>query len=70
VAMGVFGRIGESLGAPKQQIAGGFADLCVRRSEREGAPGTVEHTLEGLEEILISADVAWPPTDRVVARRA
>jgi fused signal recognition particle receptor len=65
--MGVLGRIRESLARTKQQIAGRFEDL-VRRSERDDAPATVEaDTLEGLEEILISADVGVAATGRVVA---
>jgi fused signal recognition particle receptor len=65
--MGFLGRIRESLSRTKQQIAGRFDEL-VRRSERADAPGAVEpDTLEGLEEILISADVGVAATDRIVS---
>jgi fused signal recognition particle receptor len=67
MAMGFLGRIRESLARTKQQIAGRFDEL-VRRSEREDAPATIEvDTLEGLEEILISADVGVAATDRIVS---
>ena len=67
MAMGFFGRIRDSLARTKQEIAGRFDEL-VRRSEREGAPAAVEvDTLEGLEEILISADVGVAATDRIVS---
>ena len=66
-AMGVLGRIRESLARTKEQISGRFDEL-VRRSEREGTPATLEiDTLEGLEEILISADVGVAATDRIVS---
>jgi fused signal recognition particle receptor len=65
--MGFLGRIREGLARTKQQIAGRFDEL-VRRSERADAPGAVEpDTLEGLEEILISADVGVAATDRIVS---
>ena len=66
-AMGFLGRIRESLARTKQQIAGRFDEL-VRRSERDDAPAAVEpDTLEGLEEVLISADVGVAATDRIVS---
>jgi fused signal recognition particle receptor len=65
--MGFLGRIRESLARTKQQIAGRFDEL-VRRSERDDAPAAVEpDTLEGLEEVLISADVGVAAADRIVS---
>lgn len=66
--MGVFGRIRESLSRTKQQIVDRF-DEIVRRADAPGQrsrPIDVE-TLEALEELLISADIGVPATDRILA---
>ena len=66
--MGVFGRIRESLSRTKQQIVERF-DEVVRRADEPGRrarPVDVE-TIEALEELLLSADVGVPATDRIIA---
>ena len=66
--MGVLGRIRESLSRTKQQIVERF-DAVVRRADEPGRrtrPVDVE-TVEALEEILLSADVSVPATNRIVA---
>jgi fused signal recognition particle receptor len=66
--MGFFDRLRDSLTRTKQQLVDRFDDV-VRHAdapERRSRPVDVE-TLEALEEILISADVGVPATDRIVA---
>jgi fused signal recognition particle receptor len=65
--MGVFGRIRESLSRTKEQIVERF-DEIVRRAdepERRSRPVDVD-TIDALEELLISADLGMPATDRIV----
>jgi fused signal recognition particle receptor len=66
--MGVFGRIRQSLSRTKQQIVDRFEDLVrtADAGERRSRPLDVE-TIEALEELLISADVGVPATERIVA---
>ena len=66
--MGVFGRIRDSLSRTKQQIVERFEEIVrsADAGERRSRPLDVE-TLEALEELLISADVGVPATDRIVA---
>jgi fused signal recognition particle receptor len=66
--MGVFGRIRESLSRTKQQIVERF-DEIVRRADdpaRRSRPLDVE-TIDALEELLLSADLGVPATDRIIA---
>jgi fused signal recognition particle receptor len=66
--MDIFGRIRESLSRTKRQIADRF-DEIVRAAdapERRGRALDV-HTLEALEELLVSADVGMAATDRIIA---
>ncbi len=66
--MSVFGRIRESLSRTKQQIVDRF-DEIVRRAdepERRSRPIDVD-TTEALEELLISADIGVPATERIIA---
>jgi fused signal recognition particle receptor len=66
--MSVFGRIRDSLSRTKQQIVDRF-DEIVRRAdepERRSRPIDVD-TTEALEELLISADIGVPATDRIIA---
>src|SRR5256885_12302617 len=65
--MALFGRLRESLSRTKQQIVGRFEELVRRSSEpeRRARPLDVE-TVEGLEELLISADIGVAATDRIV----
>jgi fused signal recognition particle receptor len=66
--MGIFGRIRESLSRTKQQIVERFDEIVGRADEpeRRSRPVDVE-TLEALEELLISADLGLPATERIVA---
>ena len=65
--MGVFGRIRDSLSRTKQQIVERFEEIVrsADAGERRSRPLDVE-TIEALEELLISADVGVPATDRIV----
>ena len=65
--MGIFGRIRDSLTRTKEQIVDRF-DEIVRRAdapERRSRAIDVE-TTEALEELLISADVGVPATERII----
>jgi fused signal recognition particle receptor len=64
----VFGRIRESLSRTKQQIVERF-DSIVREADepaRRSRPIDVD-TVDALEELLISADLGIPATDRIIA---
>jgi fused signal recognition particle receptor len=66
--MGVLGRIRQGLARTTQQIVDRFEDI-VRRAdepERRTRPVDVE-TVDALEELLISADVGLPATERIVS---
>jgi fused signal recognition particle receptor len=65
--MGIFGRIREGLSRTKQQIVERFDEIVGRADapERRSRPVDVE-TLEALEELLISADIGLPATERIV----
>lgn len=65
--MGIFGRIRESLSRTKQQIVGRFEEIVGRADapERRARPLDVD-TLEALEELLISADIGVPATERII----
>ncbi|HEX4347635.1 MAG TPA: signal recognition particle-docking protein FtsY [Vicinamibacterales bacterium] len=65
--MGIFGRIRDSLTRTKEQIVERF-DEIVRLAdapERRSRAVDVE-TMEALEELLISADVGMPATERII----
>ncbi|HKT81436.1 MAG TPA: signal recognition particle-docking protein FtsY [Vicinamibacterales bacterium] len=65
--MGLFGRLRDSLTRTKQQIIERF-DEIVRTADspdRRSRPIDVE-TLDALEEVLISADLGLPATERIV----
>ena len=66
--MSVFGRLRDSLTRTKQQIVERFDEIVGRADEpaRRTRPVDVE-TLDALEELLISADIGVPATDRIVA---
>src|SRR5262245_29713374 len=66
--MSVLGRIRESLSRTKQQIVERFDEIVGRADEpaRRSRPVDVE-TLEALEELLISADIGVPATERIIA---
>jgi fused signal recognition particle receptor len=66
--MGLLGRIRDGLTRTTQQLVNRFEDI-VRRAdapERRARALDVE-TLEALEELLISADVGLPATERIVS---
>lgn len=67
-SMSVVGRIRESLSRTKQQIVDRFDEIVRRADEpdRRARPVDVE-TIDALEELLISADIGVPATDRILA---
>jgi fused signal recognition particle receptor len=66
--MSFLGRIRESLTRTKQQIVDRFDEIVriADAPEKRSRPVDVE-TTEALEELLISADIGVPATDRIVA---
>jgi len=66
--MGLFDRLREGLSRTKQQIFGRFDEIVQKADapERRSRPVDVE-TLDALEELLISADLGVPATERIVA---
>jgi fused signal recognition particle receptor len=65
--MGVFGRIRESLSRTKQQIVERFDEIVRRADEPERRTRAVDvDTIDALEELLISADIGMPATDRII----
>jgi fused signal recognition particle receptor len=66
--MGFFGRLKDGLTRTKQQLVERFDEIVQRADapERRGQQLDVE-TIEALEELLISADVGVPASDRIVA---
>ncbi|HEX2309246.1 MAG TPA: signal recognition particle-docking protein FtsY [Vicinamibacterales bacterium] len=65
--MGVLGRIREGLARTTQQIVGRFEDIVARADAPDVRSTPVGgDTIEALEELLISADVGLPATERIV----
>ncbi len=66
--MSVLGRIRESLFRTKQHIVERFEEIVrsADAGERRSRPLDVD-TIEALEELLLSADIGVPATDRIVA---
>src|SRR4051812_43508697 len=66
--MGFFGRIKEGLARTKQQIVERFDEIvgAADAPEKRSRPIDVE-TIEALEELLISADIGVPATNRIIA---
>ena len=66
--MGFFDRLREGLTRTKQQIVGRFEEIVQQADagEKRTRPIDVD-TIEALEELLISADVGLPATERIVA---
>jgi fused signal recognition particle receptor len=66
--MGLFDRLREGLARTKQQILGRFDEIVRTADEpaRRSRPVDVE-TLDALEELLLSADLGVPATDRIVS---
>jgi fused signal recognition particle receptor len=65
--MGIFGRLRESLSRTTQQIVDRFDDIVrlADAPERRSRAVDVE-TLEALEELLLSADLGVPATERII----
>ena len=65
--MGFLGRIREGLARTTQQIVGRFEEIASRADapDSRSRPLDVE-TLDALEELLISADVGLPATERII----
>jgi fused signal recognition particle receptor len=65
--MGVFGRIRDSLSRTKQQIVDRFEEIVRRADEPTRRVRAIDvETLDALEELLISADIGMPATDRII----
>jgi fused signal recognition particle receptor len=65
--MGLFGRIKESLSRTKQQIIERFDDIVREADAPERRSRAVDvDTVEALEELLISADIGLPATERII----
>ena len=66
--MGFLGRIREGLARTTQQIVGRFEEIATRADAPDSRSGPVDvETVDALEELLISADVGLPATERIVA---
>jgi fused signal recognition particle receptor len=66
--MGVFGRLRESLSRTKQQIVERFEEIVRTADEPQRRARPVDvGTIEALEELLISADIGIPATERIIA---
>ncbi len=66
--MGLLGRIREGLTRTTQQFVDRFEDIVRRADAPERRSRAVDvETLEAIEELLISADVGLPATDRIVS---
>jgi fused signal recognition particle receptor len=67
--MSVLDRLRDSLRRTKQQLVERFEDVVRRADAPERREGAVDHdTLDGLEEILLSADVGVAATDHILSR--
>ena len=63
-----FGRLRDSLTRTKQQLVERFEEIVSRADAPERRSRAVDvETLEALEELLISADVGLPATERIVS---
>ena len=66
--MGFLDRLREGLTRTKQQIVGRFEEIVQQADEGEHRTRPIDvDTIEALEELLISADVGLPATERIVA---
>jgi len=65
--MGLFGRLKESLSRTKQQIVDRFDEIVRRADDQEHRTRPIDvESIEALEELLISADIGAPATERIV----
>lgn len=66
--MSVFGRIRDSLSRTSRQIVARFDSIVQRADAPERRMRAIDvETLEALEDLLISADVGLPATERIVS---
>jgi fused signal recognition particle receptor len=66
--MGFFDKLRQGLTRTTQQIIGRFDDIVEKADTEEQRTRTIDvETIEALEELLISADVGIPATERIVA---
>ena len=66
--MGFFDRLREGLTRTKQQIVSRFEEIVQQADSPEQRTRPIDvDTIEALEELLISADVGLPATERIVA---
>ena len=65
--MGFFDKLKDGLARTKQQILGRFDEIVEKAdtTEQRTRPVNVE-TIEALEELLVSADVGLPATEKIV----
>ena len=65
--MGFFDRLRDGLSRTKQQIVGRFEEIVQQADTAEQRTRPIDvDTVEALEELLISADVGIPATERIV----
>jgi fused signal recognition particle receptor len=65
--MGFFDKLRQGLTRTTQQIVGRFDDIVEKADAQEKRTRTIDvETVEALEEVLISADVGIPATERIV----
>jgi fused signal recognition particle receptor len=66
--LGLFDKLREGLARTTQQIVGRFEEIVQQADSAEQKTRQVDvETIEALEELLISADVGLPATERIVA---
>ena len=66
--MGFLGRIREGLARTTEQIVGRFEQIASRADAPDSRSSPVDvETIDALEELLISADVGLPATERILA---
>jgi len=65
--MGIFGRLRESLSRTTQQIVERFDEIVRRADAPEARSRTIDvETIDALEELLLSADLGVPATERIL----
>src|SRR5678815_3279878 len=65
--MGFFDKLRDGLTRTKQQIVNRFEEIVQKADRDEGRTRPIDvDTIEALEELLVSADVGIPATERIV----
>jgi fused signal recognition particle receptor len=65
--MGFFDKLRDGLSRTKQQIVSRFEEIVEKADAHEGRTRPIDvDTIEALEELLVSADVGIPATERIV----